>query len=142
MERYLLGLKSEVLINERPDLFGHVLENYVAMQLTKLLTFSDSKARPHHFRTSDGKEVDFILEKPDGNLWEIEVKNSDAVPAKDFNGIKLFEQLTEKSSREVSFCIQEKMRFLLVKIYRQFPAVLWHSDKDVRAVKCDHFHFL
>lgn len=93
---YLLGLKLEILVNERPELFGHVLENYVAMELTKLLSFSDKKARLHHFRTSDGKEVDFILEKPNGNLWAVEVKNSDVVSAKDFNGIKLFEQLTGK----------------------------------------------
>jgi uncharacterized protein len=66
------------------------------MELTKLLSFSDIKAGLYHFRTSDGKEVDFILEKPDGSLWAIEVKNSDSVSAKDFNGIKIFENLTGK----------------------------------------------
>ncbi|MEO6707206.1 MAG: DUF4143 domain-containing protein, partial [Ginsengibacter sp.] len=91
---YILGLKLEEIVKKRPDLFGHVLENYVAMELTKLLSFGDSRAKLYHFRTSDGKEVDFVLEKPDGNLWAIEVKNSDTVSAKDFNGIKLFAELT------------------------------------------------
>ena len=91
---YILGLKLEDLVKSRPDLFGHVLENYVAMELTKLLSFNDSHAKLYHFRTSDGKEVDFVLEKPNGNLWAIEVKNSDSVSAKDFNGLKLFAELT------------------------------------------------
>lgn len=93
---YLLGLKLDILVKDRPDLFGLVLENYVAMELTKLLSFSEAKAKLYHFRTSDGKEIDFILEKQDGSLWAIEVKNSDAVAAKDFNGIKLFADLTGK----------------------------------------------
>ncbi len=93
---YMLGLKLDELVKNRPDLFGHVLENYVAMELTKLLSFDDSKAKLYHFRTSDGKEVDFILEKPNGNLWAIEVKNSDSVSAKDFNGIRVFEEITGK----------------------------------------------
>ena len=91
---YILGLNLKEIVKRQPDLFGHVLENYVAMELTKLLSFGDSRAKLYHFRTSDGKEVDFVLEKPNGNLWAIEVKNSDTVSAKDFNGIKLFAELT------------------------------------------------
>ena len=91
---YMLDLQLEDLIKNRPDLFGHVLENYIAMELTKLISFNDSRVKLYHFRTSDGKEVDFVLEKPNGNLWAIEVKNSNSVSAKDFNGIKLFEEIT------------------------------------------------
>jgi predicted AAA+ superfamily ATPase len=93
---YMLGFKLEDLAKSRPDLFGHVLENYVVMELIKLLSFDDSHAKLYHFRTSDGKEVDFILEKPDGKLWAIEVKNSDSVSAKDFTGIRIFEEITGK----------------------------------------------
>ena len=93
---YILGYKLEDLVKNRLDLFGHVLENYIVMELTKLMSFNDSNAKLYHFRTSDGKEVDFVLEKPNGNLWAIEVKNSDSVSAKDFNGIKLFEEITGK----------------------------------------------
>jgi hypothetical protein len=91
---FMLDLNLEHLVKNRPDLFGHVLENYVAMELTKLLSFTDTKAKLYHFRTSDGKEVDFVMEKPNGNLWAIEVKSSDSVSAKDFNGIKLMQEMT------------------------------------------------
>lgn len=93
---YMLDLDLKSLVKNRPDLFGHVLENYVAMELTKLLSFSNSNAKLYHFRTSDGKEVDFIIEKSNGNLWAVEVKSSDSVSAKDFNGIKLMEEMTGK----------------------------------------------
>lgn len=93
---YMLGFKLEDLVKSRPDMFGHVLENYVVMELIKLLSFTDSNVKLYHFRTSDGKEVDFILEKPDGKLWAIEVKNSDSVSAKDFTGIRIFEEITGK----------------------------------------------
>jgi uncharacterized protein len=126
---YLLGLKLEILIKERPDLFGHVLENYIAMELTKLLSFSDIKAGLYHFRTSDGKEVDFILEKPDGSLWAIEVKNSDSVSAKDFNGIKIFENLTGKDFKGASFCIQVRMWPHLQRICGRYLLVYCGSRK-------------
>ena len=93
---YMLGYNLEELVENRLDLLGHVLENYTVMELTKLMSSDDSNAKLYHFRTSDGKEVDFVLEKPNGNLWAVEVKNSDSVSAKDFNGIKLFAEVTGK----------------------------------------------
>ena len=92
----MLDLDIENLNMNKPDLFGHVLENYVATELTKLLGFSDTKMQLLHFRTSDGKEVDFILEKPDGSLFAIEVKKSETVTNRDFDGIRLFADLNGK----------------------------------------------
>lgn len=57
---------------------------------------SDNPHFSYRISNSDGKEVDFVLEKPNGNLWAVEVKNSDSVSAKDFNGIKLFAEVTGK----------------------------------------------
>lgn len=93
---FMLGIKLETTIIHRGDLFGHILENYIAMELTKLMGFMTSRAKLYHFRTSDGKEIDFIIEKPDGGLWAIEAKSADNVSEKDFNSIKLFSQLTGK----------------------------------------------
>lgn len=90
---YMLDLNLEDIAKNKPDLFGHVLENYVATELTKLLTFSVTKAKLFHLRTSDGKEVDFILEKPDGSVFAIEIKKSESVDKHDFKGIKLLAEL-------------------------------------------------
>ncbi|GAB3017078.1 ATP-binding protein [Niabella terrae] len=57
---HMLDLNLEDLEMKRPELLGHVLENYVATELTELISFLDIKVQLLHFRTSDGKEVDFI----------------------------------------------------------------------------------
>ncbi len=72
-----------------PHTFGHIFENFVASELLKQLSFSDIRADLFHFRTSDGKEVDFIIEQANGSLAGIEVKGRDAVTSKDFNGLKV-----------------------------------------------------
>ena len=72
-----------------PHIFGHLFENFVATELIKQLAADDSGAELHHFRTSDGKEVDFVLEHPNGKLAGIEVKGRDAVSERDFKGLKV-----------------------------------------------------
>ncbi len=71
-----------------PHMFGHIFENFVATELAKQLAVSDGIADLHHFRTSDGKEVDFVLERSDGKLAGIEAKGRDAVSDDDFRGLK------------------------------------------------------
>lgn len=78
---HLLDWKLEDLRYRRPDLYGHVVENFVASELTKLLSFSEVRAELLHFRTSDNKEVDFVLERPDGTLAAVEVRTTERVDA-------------------------------------------------------------
>jgi predicted AAA+ superfamily ATPase len=91
----MIGLRIEDIERKRPELFGHILENYAATELVKQLSFTDIKAQLYHFRTSDGYEVDFVLEKPDGSVFAIEVKKSEAVDIKDFKGIQTLANLTK-----------------------------------------------
>jgi predicted AAA+ superfamily ATPase len=93
---HMLDLNLEDMQRNKPDLFGHVLENYVATEIMKLLSFSDIKAQLFHFRTSDGKEVDFVLERPDGSIFGIEVKKSESVNIQDFKGLHTLAELTQK----------------------------------------------
>lgn len=72
------------IYRNKPGLFGHVVENFVATDVAKLLSFSNVRAELLHFRTSDGKEVDFILKPPDGNLFTIEIKRAEPVSIQDF----------------------------------------------------------
>ena len=78
---------EKVAIND-PHVFGPILENFVASELLKQLAASDELLGLYHFRTSDGKEVDFVLERPNGALSAIEVKGRDAVTEADFKGLK------------------------------------------------------
>lgn len=78
----------EEMRERRPELYGHVVENFVASELLKLLSFSDIQAELRYFRTDNGKEVDFILERTNGSLAGIEVKTSGRVDLNDFKGLE------------------------------------------------------
>ena len=85
---HLLQYELGDLEVNRPEIFGHVLENFVGTELLKLISIHESAVSLYHFRTSDGKEVDFVLEKPNGALAGIEVKARDNVEIADFKGLK------------------------------------------------------
>lgn len=85
---HLLQYELGDLEKNRPELFGHVLENFVATELLKMMTLSDDKLGYFHFRTSDNKEVDFVLEKPNGQLAAVEVKQRSNVAKSDFKGLE------------------------------------------------------
>lgn len=91
---HLLDYSIDDIAEKRPELFGHLIENFVATELVKQLNNSDIKAELFHFRTSDAKEVDFVLEKPDGSVFAIEVKKNENVTINDFKGIKVLQELT------------------------------------------------
>jgi predicted AAA+ superfamily ATPase len=81
-----LGLDIAKARTQNAPLFGRIVENFVATELTKQLTAVPDAAL-HHFRTHDGREVDFVIERRDGRLLGIEVKSAGAVTAGDFAGL-------------------------------------------------------
>lgn len=90
---HMLDIDIDSIERSRPELYGHILENFVASELIKLLSFNNTGTKLYHFRTSDGKEVDFVLERPDGSTYAIELKKSENVNGSDFNGIKTLAEL-------------------------------------------------
>ena len=91
---HLLQYDLSDLERNRPALFGHVLENFVATELLKLMTFHNDKLDLLHFRTSENKEVKFVVEKPGGQLAAIEVKQRDNVIKSDFKGLEYLQSIT------------------------------------------------
>ena len=84
---HMLGVDAGRLRRDR-TLLGHVLENFVAMELTKQLGWSETPCRLFHFRTPAGAEVDLVLEDRAGRLVGIEVKAAAAVQRRDFRGLE------------------------------------------------------
>jgi len=68
--------------------FGALLESFVFAEVLKLMTGSDPRLTPHHFRNWDGREVDIVLERDDGMIAGIEVKASATVKASDFGDLR------------------------------------------------------
>ncbi len=96
---HLLGLEPARAARDR-TLFGHVLENFVAMELVKQLTWSQGRFQLFHFRTTAGRKVDLLLEDAAGNLVGIEVKAGATVEAKDFAGLRFLADLVGERFRQ------------------------------------------
>jgi predicted AAA+ superfamily ATPase len=83
----ILGFQPNEIAQKRPDLYGFILENFVASEIRKQISIA-SGIKLYHFRTQDQKEVDFIIEKQNGDLLAIEVKASSSVFPYDFKHIQ------------------------------------------------------
>jgi len=68
--------------------FGAPLESFVFSEVLKLMTASDLRLTPHHFRDRDMREVDIVRERDDGMIAGIEVKASATVKSGDFAGLR------------------------------------------------------
>ena len=100
---YLLGLSQAGLISNLP-LLGHIIENFVVMELKKQQTWSSIPTRLYHYHTHTGAEVDIILETYSGDIIAIEVKSSQKLTARDFAGIQHLQQ-QNKDRRVVGFVV-------------------------------------
>ncbi|MEZ5382773.1 MAG: ATP-binding protein [Microthrixaceae bacterium] len=70
----LLGVGPDVLSKPGTAVAGHLLESFVAGELTRQLTWSDTDAALFHWSDRGGAEVDLVLEASDGRVVAIEVK--------------------------------------------------------------------
>lgn len=67
---------------------GPVLENFVLMEIAKQASVSDTRPPLFHYRTSDGLEVDALVEPRSGPVCAIEVKAAATLTARDARGMK------------------------------------------------------
>lgn len=91
----LNGILSAAQLDESP-IKGACVENFVMAELLKQASWSDHAVTLWHFRTAAGKEVDFILEAPDGRLVGIEVKASATLRPDDFTALKELADILKK----------------------------------------------
>ena len=80
-----------------PTLVGMVLENFVALELRKQLSWSrDVGKRLFHFRAHTGEEVDAVLERRGGEVVGVEVRATSAARPADFRGLRALAEATGK----------------------------------------------
>ena len=84
---HLMGADANRLTNA-PEIAGQLLETFVVNEVLKSLTWSSIDAKPYHFRTHAGLEVDLVLERPSGEVACVEIKHSAQVAAKHFRGLR------------------------------------------------------
>jgi predicted AAA+ superfamily ATPase len=98
---YLLDLNLERLQSD-PTLAGALTESFVVGELKKQMGWSETRIKMFHFRTSNDREVDIILENSGGTITAIEVKSSSSVDRRDFKGLNLLaDSLPDKFRRGI-----------------------------------------
>lgn len=96
---HLLGVTPLSLKTSQSPLFGHLVENFVATELMKQMTLS-RRDMLYHYRADDGKEVDFVIESPNGKVTAIEVKTKQSVTADDFSGLRSLKSAIGKDFKQ------------------------------------------
>ena len=76
---------------------GALFETFVVNELAKQSTWSETPIRLHHFRDSDGAEVDLVLEADDGRVVAIELKASSTPRSDDFRWLTLLRDRLDKA---------------------------------------------
>jgi len=77
-------------------LVGSYVENFVAMEIQKQISWSECQPRMHHFRTQTGHEVDIVLEDARGRVVGIEVKSGTRLGEQDFKGLRVLGEMAGK----------------------------------------------
>jgi predicted AAA+ superfamily ATPase len=67
---------------------GHLLETFVVGEIRKQASWMDGVAGLGHWRTSDGDEVDLVVERDDGAIVALQVKTSSRVTGSDLRGLE------------------------------------------------------
>nr|WP_207782077.1 ATP-binding protein [Phytoactinopolyspora limicola] len=68
--------------------FGNLLETFVVGEIRKQVSWLDEPVTVGHWRTSDGAEVDVVVEFDDGVVVAFEVKANERATGADFTGLK------------------------------------------------------
>lgn len=95
---YLLEIGREQLA-ETGSHVGRLLEAFVHQELRKQITWSDSRPALYYYRTAGNREVDFVLQRRNGQLVGIEVKAAVKLNLNDFKGLLDLAESTGKRFR-------------------------------------------
>ena len=122
---HLLGYSPDEIKVKRPEIYGFVLENFVATELKKQLALMDD-GMLYHLRTSDLKEIDFMIEKRNGDILAIEVKAAQTVMPDDFKHIRFLQNsLPENFIRGIVLYSGEKIVEFGKNLYAVPVSAMW-----------------
>jgi uncharacterized protein len=128
---FLLGIGTDAVKNDR-TLYGNLLENFVYQELQKQKGWSRTVADMYFMRTSDGDEIDFILEDTKGRIVAIEIKATTSIDTNDVDKIrKLKNEMGSKFHRGI-------VLYTGTQVYKADPSLyfmpiqgLWKERKIV-----------
>lgn len=90
---HLLGLRNEARLLASPH-YGALLETLLFLECAKHAEWAEEEVGLYHFRDKRKREVDIVLERPDGRVVGVEVKASATVRREDFRGLATLAEFT------------------------------------------------
>ena len=114
---------------------GALLENFVALELRKQITWSTIRPTMWHFRDHQGHEVDFVLERPNSQkLVGIEVKWTKTLDRHDTRGLRVLEEAAgDAFHRGIVLYGGEEAQPIGRKIWALPVAALWQLGAHLEA---------
>ena len=102
---------------------GNIVETFVYSELLKHIGYSDTQPKIYHYRTSDKKEIDFIIEKAD-KIFAIEVKSSQSIKKDAFRHIIDFQKSSSKNITGIVFYAGDTVLSFSDERYKRFALPL------------------
>ena len=122
----LCGVDASALSRPESPQSGALLETFVASEIARQLTWSDTEATMFHWRDRDGAEVDVVLERPSGEIVGIEVKAGVDVNRSDTAGLRtLRDRLGPKFVTGLLLHCGDRVQWLEDRIVALPIAALW-----------------
>ncbi|MBL9172181.1 MAG: ATP-binding protein [Verrucomicrobiales bacterium] len=130
---HLLGLDAARL--QADDLMtGAALECFVANELAKQISWSDTRPGLFHYRTHTQQEVDFVLEDAHGRLVGVEVKKTASPTGADFKGLRhLREQTGRRFLRGILLYTGSASLAFEANLHALPVSALWHLGSESNA---------
>lgn len=83
--------RLETSVLQGTSLHGQLFEHFVVLELRRLISYREKEWSMYHWRTSNGAEVDLVLDTGD-KLLAIEIKSGRNLRSQDFTGLVSFQQ--------------------------------------------------
>ena len=98
--------------------YGRLFEHFIGLELLRFKDYLEKDFKLSFFRTDSGAEVDFIIERPDGKTFAIEVKSSTDPGPGSLRGLRSF---AETKPDAVLYCACTAPRARSIGAIRLLP---------------------
>lgn len=124
---HLLDLNGSKVLSDSSTA-DSLTANFVVLELLKQISWSTLCPRLFHFQTSNGRNVDALLENSAGRIVGIGIKSTASVFERDFNGLRVLERTAgEKFLRGIVFYTGTDVKFFKENFLAIPINHLWNS---------------
>lgn len=97
-------------LQEQTFEYGNYFETFLINEVTKISSYYDLDLSLSFLRTANNAEVDLIIERPNGEIWGIEIKSKENPQRQDFiSGFKALKSLVPEA-KCLCICTSERAR--------------------------------